>query len=332
MVIAAVDIGYRNTKMMFTDETGTQHQLVFPSLALPATFDGQTELVRRETRRVEAAGATYEVGPDIELLQDLHTALVLHQDYLDTPQYTALFHGALSYMGQSQIDLLAVGLPVEYMATRREDLIRKTTGPHFVPGLGKVEVRRTIVVPQPFGALVDHLSRPAQDAPLVPDANVLVVDPGFFTFDWLVARGLKFLPQRSGSFPSGISHALRGIADAIAADIGQRIEDMTLLDRCLRSGTLRIHGETMDMEAYLPAARQRVEHALRALKNKVGTGTDIEAICIAGGGASLFAPMLEDLFPYHDVQVLPDPVLANVRGFLLAAQDYAATHPMKQTA
>jgi len=46
-----------------------------------------------------------------------------------------------------------------------------------------------------------------------------------------------------------------------------------------------------------------------------------------GGGAFLFKKAVKAAFPKHRIHEVKEPMFANVRGFQLAGQNYAATAP-----
>lgn len=322
--IAALDIGYRNTKCMFrTGSRQTARTILFPSLALPAAESVSGRLLdRRNTRLVEVDGVHYEVGPDAELLSGVHTALVLHENYIRTPEHHALFLGALSYIGVTDIDVLAVGLPVEFMTLQRDQLIQRLTGEHVVAGLGRVKVNKVIVLPQPVGGLVDHLTR-LGIADAKSPRTTLLVDPGFFTVDWTAARGLKYLPGMTGSFSAGVSQALQAVAKRLSETLGIRYDNLAAIDRALVSGegVLRVRGESVDLGGFMECARERLAPAVHTLCNQVGAGLDIDHIVVCGGGADLLMPLITQAFPKHTVEKMPSPAMANVRGFFLMAQN-----------
>lgn len=65
----------------------------------------------------------------------------------------------------------------------------------------------------------------------------------------------------------------------------------------------------------MSAGNDVIQEAVQAIKNSVGSGSDIDVIILAGGGASLYAQAMKDKFPKHKVVTLDNPALANVRGF-----------------
>lgn len=330
---AAIDIGYRNTKCMFrTVQNQPARTLLFPSLALPAAGSPPGRLLdRRNTRLVEVDDIQYEVGPDADLLSGVHTALVLHENYINTPEHQALFLGALSYMGMSEIDVLAVGLPVEFMAHQSDDLKKRLAGVHTVPGLGQVRVKHVVVLPQPVGGLIDHLTRLGVSEAEAP-RTTLMIDPGFFTVDWTASRGLKYLPAMTGSFPAGVSQVLQSMARNLSDELGVRYDNLHSLDRAMVSGELRVAGQAIDIHNHLDHARERLVPAIHALCNQVGAGLDIDRIVVGGGGANIIAPLIKHAFPKHQIEQMPTPVMANVRGFFLMAENCQAAFKNEEAA
>lgn len=138
----------------------------------------------------------YEVGPDVSLAADTFRAKQLHDEYTETPEYMALLRGALSMMKVSHIDLLVVGLPVALFAVKKAALEKAMTGRHDIGGSKAVTVGKAMAVAQPQGALA-HFASEHQKMTIIGNEQSLVIDPGSRTFDWLVARGMRFVQKQS---------------------------------------------------------------------------------------------------------------------------------------
>lgn len=322
MTIAAIDIGYRNTKIAFSHR-GLPKTLLFPSLAPRAQHQalaGAT-LPHRNTRLVEVDEQTYEIGEDAHLLLGPRSNQVLHEDFVQTPEYHALLLGALSHIGASQIDVLVGGLPVRHIDGHKTALEALMRGAHRLPGLGEIHVRRAVVIPQPLGGLIHHQSQTT-----APDTEetVLLVDPGYFTLDWTCAQGLKYLPAMTGSFPAGISSGLRAAADRISGQLGAPFDDLDTLDRKLRQKTVRIAGHNFARDELDGIIADALRPGLVEMKNRLGKAQSIDRIVVCGGGAPYYRPLLEDTWPHLPIEVADDPVMANVRGFYRLALDLSA--------
>lgn len=315
-VYRAVDIGYRNTKII-VDDKGTCR--VIPSLA-PAADRHRTRSTLMRDRRtcvVYVDGKAFEVGEDAGLF--LSTASVLHRDYIETAEYRALFYGALEAMQTPTIDLLVTGLPVHLYESRWERLKALLRGRHEIrPGV-IIEVRDVAITIQPLGSLIafHHEQGGWRNH---GESTFLVIDPGYFTFDWLVTEGLKELPGLSGSVECAMSEYVRHIGEQLSASVADVHADLARIDEGLRRGNFRLNGQGIDLATFQAAAEHAVDRAIGALRNRVGNGEIIDQIIVGGGGTPYFVPGLKRAFPKHSLQVLEDPVCANVRGFQLIAQ------------
>lgn len=312
----SVDIGYRNTRFILDDRRTCR---VFPSLAPPADTNrrGASFLKDRRTSIVYVDGAPYEVGEDSGLF--VSTVPILHRDYIETPEYRALLYGALAAMQTPSIDLLVTGLPVHLHATRSERLQSLLMGVHTIrPGV-TVEIRKVAVVTQPMGGFVLHCFEQG-NWKVNARKIVLVVDIGFFTFDWMVIRGLTELPGRSGSVECGVSEYIRSIQEHLSTEIGDVHTDLHRIDDGLRQGDFRIRGQPVDLAPLHRVPKGVVDRAVSALRNRVGAAHDIDQIVVVGGGAPYFVDGLRKAFPKHPLHTVPDPVFANVRGFQLIGE------------
>ena len=139
------------------------------------------------------------------------------------------------------------------------------------------------------------------------------------TVDWFVCQGMTPNNAHSDAVQRGMGAVLRAIADDM---IKQHSLDATpaqlirRIDTALSTGQpLELYGHPFALEPHLAAGKEIIEEAAQAVKNKVGSGTDIDVIIMTGGGATLYAPAIQDRFPRHKVVTLDNPALANVRGF-----------------
>jgi plasmid segregation protein ParM len=315
--VRSIDVGYGNTKYVCTRPKGGEIACrLFPSLVSRSFGHDLSDgvIAKRDTVVVEVDGNPYEVGPDVELALSTHTARVLHRDFVDTPEYLALLRGALSYMQVSRIDLLVVGLPVSWLNTKSSELKARLTGDHLVRDGSVVKVEKVLVLAQPLGGFIDHALSSGLYGQLRETRN-LVIDPGFFTVDWILAKGIQPISERCGSFPGGTSAVLRKLAESIGKEHQLELDDPLVLDRALRTGRLTLYGRELPVARHMAAARLVADEAATAVANSVGDGRDIDAIVLVGGGADFFRPALGRRFPRHLVYVVPDPVFANVRGF-----------------
>jgi plasmid segregation protein ParM len=280
-------------------------------------------LERRDTVQVEADGERFEVGPDIELFAPREQTRVRHEDYADTPQYLALGYGALRYAGLEHVERLMLGLPVHLMGAKADALKARLAGTHRIDAEHSVRVERVGVVVQPIGGFVHHArTRGLWEAATA--ATNLLVDFGNGTTDWLVTRGMTATPGRRGSVRCGVADLLRALEDQLIADTGATSIGPSRLERALRRGTIEIRGRKLALAPYLEAARSVWEPALVALENSVGDVDDIENVFVVGGGAALALEALQARLPTRTIEVVDDPVFANVKGFQLIGRATAS--------
>lgn len=325
LTIAAVDIGYRNTKLVY--QAGTQgrvRSLHFPSIAVKASTQMATEVMsQRDTRLVRVDDESLEVGPDARLLLGPRSNQILHEAFVGTLEYRALFYGALSYIGLPRIDVLVGGLPVRHMESGQAALEAFMQGTHEVPGLGEVTVRNAKVIPQPLGGLMHHntMSTARNDR-----ETVLLVDPGYFTLDWTAAEGFRHLPALTGSFPAGISSGLLVVADLLSRELGTPVNDLDAIDRQLRRPTFRYGGVEFSRPDIEEALQAALKPGIVEMRNRVGAALGIDRIVLCGGGALFYEPLVREAWPRHEVTVMEDPLMANVRGFHVLARNLAQRH------
>lgn len=341
-IVRAIDVGYGNTKYVVFHERGEQVQCsLFPSTAPQA--GASTDLSggvfqKRNTVTVEVNGVSYEVGRDARLAQDASYGRVLDSKYSLSDVYLALVRGAISYMGVSHIDVLVLGLPVNTFDTYQETLAERMTGVHRVPSptssdpskTVEVEVRAVRVIPQPIGGFFDYAIRNNLYGRMKNQMNLLI-DPGFYTLDWVVAHGVKMANARSGAHSGGMSAVLATMAEAIGRELGTQLNDYSLLDDAIRTGTSpRFFGKPFDIDRHIKIGKEKARQFVSVLANRVGNnGVDIDNIILAGGGAEFFKDLIQEKFPHHELVITDDPVFANVRGFQLAGEQYAASQSFK---
>lgn len=324
-IIRSVDVGYGNVKYVASRTDEGIRCKMFPSWA-PLASDLALDSGMRRTRDttiVEVDEVRYEIGPDSRLGLKAHNVRILNNDYATSQEYLALLRGALSYMHVSEIHLLVVGLPVSLMNGRAQSLIRRLKGVHRLADGRSVHVHHVWALAQPLGGFYDHaLGQGAAD--MLSDQVNLIIDPGYYTVDWLTTFGAKVMPERTGSFPGGVHAILQAMARGIGEQLGVSFTDIDAIDRALINGKLRLGGQTLDLSPHWQRAQPRVHEVMNAIANSVGDALDVENVILVGGGARLFEPVLRKRFHAARVIVAPEPIFANVRGFQAAGERHNA--------
>jgi plasmid segregation protein ParM len=106
----------------------------FPSMAPVAPDCGVGEALgmKRNTIIIEVEAVSYELGPDVELVQRAVAVRNMDDDYVMSPGYRSLLRGAVTHTKKDAIDILVVGLPVSNMTLLRAELERLVSGEHQI--------------------------------------------------------------------------------------------------------------------------------------------------------------------------------------------------------
>lgn len=320
MFIAGLDIGYSNLKVV----SGTVDEKVSLEIKVFPVGAGPTELMSGDFRgeissgiRVQVDGRPYVAGVEPEQLANWERAL--HDDYPASLEYRALFHAAMLQTGRAYIDQLVTGLPVSHFQDERVKarLIDRLSGVHEVaPGLA-VRVGKVDVVPQPVGSYLDVAVSSGREDEFA-DAEILVIDPGFFSVDWVYLSGTDIRHEWSGSSTLATSRLLEEVSSSVFKEYDFRISPEKI-ERMIRAG-----------KTHLPVPKHQVLVAdqLKEASKKVGPmvmnhlqasmrtkQNDISIVILAGGGASYYRDAVEAIFPRAEIVVPKESVTANARGF-----------------
>lgn len=337
-IVRSVEIGY-GTSSTVTGVTKEGFVIrTYPSVPVPVKYSkqnlGSDILSSRKTVVVPVGKNKYEVGEDVHASSDPRSSRVLNTEgYIDSERYKALLLGALKMIPDEEVDLLVCGLPVSVMP-RREELKAMVEGTHDLGDGREITIKSAWVIAQPLGGLLAYAREGGQGRfNDMKNENLLVVDPGYLTVDWLVTRGLIANENRSGDYEAGMSRVLTTVADAALEVFKEhpsftRINDINveLLDQAFVTGKLKLFGRTMDFPVhegcektpqfdFTDAINSVAEEAISTVVNKVGDAQDLDRIIIVGGPAMLYKPALQKAFPNHDIQILQDSLRANVIGF-----------------
>lgn len=328
-VVRAIDLGYGNVK--FTrgiDGNGDFMFDMFPSFAPLANKSdlGDGVLTQRDTIIVSVRGVDYEVGRDAKIAAGTERSRVLHEDYIEQPQYMALTLGALKLMAEPVIDILVVGLPVSLYERKKSRLQEILTGVHEVDKAGGlVEVKSVVVVPQPLGGMISYARGDGgMGWSEIMHQSCLTVDVGYFTFDWLFTNGVKNVESKSGAYNTGVSKILQAVAHSVGTNLDiPNYDDLDAVDLGLREGSAKIYGKPHDFAIYQEIVNKIAADSVSTMKNRVGDGRDLDRIVIVGGGAFLYGETVKQSYPRNEVAIINNGIYANVMGYLIIGNDKA---------
>lgn len=318
MNILGLDIGYSNLKLAHGHSGQVPTEIIVPSGAAPESCLPHGIRMTEEGTQVLVDGEVWRIGLPHGRFDQWTRAL--HQNYSGAPSYRALFHGALALTGKSRFEKIVTGLPVAHWQDRnfRQTLIQKLQGHHEICSGQRVEISEVEVIPQPLGAYLDQLWNSDQDAVVLSEGRVLVVDPGFYSVDWIVIESGSLRKSGSGSSLDAMSVL---ILEAVALIEQKRQGQVSpdAIEDALRRGRSEVFlfGEPVPIGPYLDAASERVAHQLverlrESLRRETGS---IDVVILAGGGAPYFRDAVVGAFAQSRVMMSDYPERANVRGF-----------------
>jgi plasmid segregation protein ParM len=316
----AIDVGYGNTKSAFPLGSDIATSM-FPSLAPISATTSLTShsgsiLRARNVVNVVVDGTRYEVGPEVSISAPYgNTGRSLSEDFVTTPNYAALLAGSLHYSKATEIDRLVLGLPVHNTQKYAAYLKDRFSG-ELDFGAGSIRVRNVLPLPQPLGTLVTFIQQSGKQYD--PDNAYLVIDVGYFTTDWVVARGYTMDDTRSGGVPGGASRIYQQVASLISQAEGQPVDSIERIDKAIREvKPLLFYRKDLDVRPFLEEAIAVSHQSVKEIQTRVGRTEDIRAIILTGGGAGLYAPAIQAAFPHNTIHVMDAPCFANVRGFYI---------------
>lgn len=315
--VAALDIGYGFAKIAHNTEKepNTTKTLCFSSQA-PTTlkeFQPSTALDKSNVITVDIKGNLYVVGPDVGLHQKLHSIHILGNNYVHSEQYLALNLAAIVYTGATNISTLMVGLPVDLFDSKKDFLINLLEGEHRINSKHTVTVGSVVPVSQPVGGLYHaHATRHLN---IQMDKDYLIIDPGYYTFDWIVMKGLKRNEYLSGHHPGGMNGVLSSIAKSINNEYGKDYRDLNIIDTALRTNDFKIQDQSIPLDKHIKAGEAEMAEAIQVMNNHIGDTRSFEHTLLVGGPSNYYYPTIQKLLPFRKVSQIENPMFANVRGF-----------------
>ncbi len=323
---AGINIGYGFTKLQ-TPRTSFR----IPSVVAPSqeSFVPDSLFAKRDTERVMVQGKPYEIGMEAVLI-DYNPAghKIAIPRWCDTYQYRALMQLCLDKLAlepnAEQDWCVVIGVAVNQ--TRDPAYIQKLKNlwiaEHTTSAGRKINIVECLVAPEPVGAFWSIvLTRPEINT-IAERTTLVVLDGGYFTFDWTVIRKKKLVWDASNAVNTGMHK--------IYLDLQQRIKtqyhalvDLVEIELAVSSqGTIYLSGQEIDLTTLLQdSLQQHIPNVLSAMSTACSNFVESQSVFIlAGGSAELLLPFLRDLYPDHQIIVPNDPQMANADGYLRIAQ------------
>ncbi|CAM5558427.1 ParM/StbA family protein [Eoetvoesiella caeni] len=321
MFVFGLDIGYSNLKCAFGAKGGKVTTKVLPVGAAPLDLlPQQVSGGSADVIQLIIDGEKWVAGVEPERLQGWDREL--HADYPSTKAYLALFYAALLLSEEKTIDLLVTGLPVnQYKEPGRcEALIDRLKGEHTITPKRTVVVKEVKVVPQPTGAFLDviHSVNDEELLETISEGRTVVIDPGFFSVDWVLLNEGEVRMKTSGTSLKAMSVLLAEIDALIQQDHGAA-PGLSRIEKAIRTkkSNLLLLGERISIGPYLTQASEKIApNALIPMRQSLREeDLNADVVVLAGGGAAAYEAAAKEVFPRSRIVISDNSVLANARGF-----------------
>lgn len=328
-MIMGQDIGYSNVKVTYGRADEKPQTAIFPIGAVPLeTFNNALRGMQGgdlNITKVDVDGETYAVG--FEPGKIASSARYTSETYTQTKEYRALFYAGLLHAETDEIDVLITGLPVSHYKNEalRSGLISMMQGEHRVGERRTINVKEVRVIPQPGGGFLNAMSE-AMDkdnnkhVSMMNHGSCLVIDPGYFSNDFVVFEEGSLVQEASDSTLHAtskiIERAAQRISDSIRHAAGKGLEPYKL-ESAIRNKKPIIYfqGEEVDVKKELEVPAKEVGRLALAEISSCLRSYSPDIIVLVGGGADFFEPSVKEAFPNLEIVKCSDSVAAVSKGY-----------------
>ena len=342
--VIAVDVGYGNTKVVWNhsiDKLGKERwgETCFRSVAPLMMVDEEKSGGIQNPDRIplQINGKKYYAGPAASLGIE---ARALDPNYIETDEHEALLRASIHIAMREkrelfeEIDMLVVGLPVSGFRSKGKRLQEIASEPREIPvptvlqtegGPQSITVRakQVKVIPQPFGGLRYAAQNLPENDDLFSDrALSMIIDPGYRTFDWFVANGMRPEMKLSGSFDGGVSSLLRLISQTIGYDHGTGSLEFDQVEEGMVRGSINLGYQVIDTKPYRAILEDAARKEVMAFLGRIDSNkARLSRVFLTGGGASFYQQALVEKLPGYKIETVQNSVMGNARGYWLSGCD-----------
>ena len=180
------------------------------------------------------------------------------------------------------------------------------------------------VVAQPVGGLFDMINQDDEAKPKIDEeARILVIDPGFFSNDWVLIADGQLQMRSSGTSLQASSVVLEQAGILLAEEHGVK-PTVESFEKAMREGksSILVAGQRVAIAPYI----EQASNALASITtNSILTSLRAEkmspdVIVLVGGGTEFFRKGIQEAFPKLEVVSPKQPVLSIARGYWLLGQ------------
>jgi len=319
--IVGLDIGYSNVKVACG---GTQlfepNISIFPAYATPDP-ESDLALAKKSSDEVKV----FPDGSEWRVFTNRVGHRELHENYHSTEMYKALFYGALikATEGRSDvIDVLVTGLPVRIANSEQErgQLSASLTGRHEVYPGRVILVKEVVVLSQGVGIMNDILNSEG----MISDddlefSNILVIDPGYFSMDYVTFHRGDKKSEFSGSSMNATSVIIEEMVRTLELDNPKEgTQESERIETALRQGNKTFNNgfRNVEIEPLLERVTPRIVSSVVAeLLNRTRSIGPVHIIISAGGGAIFYDKAIREAFEQARIVKSSNPVASNAIGY-----------------
>jgi|GEM_PF-2290252 len=330
--VLGLDIGFCNNKYCLSVDGEVQIGLGPVGVMLDTSSNGLTTPNIKDSVSVQVGDKQYLA--EVPSFQAEHEKKrCLNDTYPFTDEYQALYYASLLKTGLEVIDTLVVGLPVDLFTGEmkagmtvedyREKLAKRLKGKHQITEKHAVKVKKVKIIPQPTGGYMHALAKGKLGEKKDSQKVVLVVDPGFFSFDWAgLVNGEVKKEYCNSDCELAVSKVLEKAASLMTRAEGFRVSKENL-EYAIQNGEKHISVTKNDVEyqEYIDKV-MGMDEMKSMLKNALTndlrtTNAEIGTVVMVGGGAGYYSPLIEELYPHANVIEFSneESVTVNAQGF-----------------
>lgn len=327
--VVGLDIGYSNVKIAFGNNPDQEPMVIVRhAQAAPESQVSGGDVVRADEYRVQLEDKTWAVFVD-PVFVGKNAVRELNGNYPASAPYRALFLASLMAVSPDgkAIDHLITGLPVnQFLDQGKVDaLVERLTGVHHVSPEMSIEVKKVSVIAQPVGTMLD-INSFHEDADMFMESNVLVLDPGFFSVDWVLFQNGVLNRNSSDTTLKAMSQMCETIDSMICEDFGGKGPGLERVETALKiqKPDFVINGKRVLYGPYIERAKDKVaKEAMSILRTQMRflDSESVDFILLGGGGGAFYEEAIREVYPEARVITSENSVTSNARGFWLHGVD-----------
>ena len=320
-----LDVGFGYTKAVDGSKTILYPSIVSPEVDIPFRSGLEDSSNGLDNLAITLEGETWFVGK-LALRQGQFARSTLDRVRTKTLEYRFLFLTALALLAESPFDEFSIvtGLPVDDYDDR--SLIEESLSGRFhITMAGRdlqLNIRNIMVVPQPYGALMDLIFKDTRGNmdERYTEAQVGIIDIGFKTTDFVMVNKGEFIQKLSGSLKKGISTFYQVSIPKLSARYPGNW-DLYMAEDALHKGFISSMGKRIeiDLRLFNPEMEGLAEEIASWIQSR-WSNQPLDFLVLSGGGSLTLKPFLIKAFP--QLIFTPAPQQSNVRGFYKGAWYY----------